>query len=340
MIVKFDSFERKSEDYSNFKIFLFHGSNEGKIIECKNQVLKLSKIEKKEKEIINIHSSEMKKDDFSNLSLRLDEQNIFGFMMFVNIYLSNERNNQEIIQLIDDIENSCNNNIVIIIRSNQLPPRSKLRKKFEANNNLIIIPCYEDDEFEKNMFIKNFLANEGITFSSKEIQEISKKLPNQRLEIKNELEKISIILKVSDKPKEVGVLCSGISGSQEINAEKFISSIVKGEDKTFLTEYNKFTNFGQDNIRLINYLIEHLFRILISQSRMNQGMSINSAVSSLKPPVFFKNLESFKTQIKNLESSKLRSIIKRLYECKKQILEGKVSAQYLLLVTLLKFHVR
>ena len=105
MIVKFDSFERKSEDYSKFKIFLFHGSNEGKIFECKDRVLELSEIKKREKEFINIHSNEMKKDDFLQLSSQIKEQNIFGFMTFINIYLSNERNSQEIIQLIEDIEN-------------------------------------------------------------------------------------------------------------------------------------------------------------------------------------------------------------------------------------------
>lgn len=339
MIVKFDSFERKSEDYSKFKIFLFHGSNEGKIFECKDRVLELSEIKKREKEFINIHSNEMKKDDFLQLSSQIKEQNIFGFMTFINIYLSNERNSQEIIQLIEDIENSRNDNLAIVLRSHQLPLRSKLRKKFETNNSLIVVPCYEDDEFEKNKVIKKFLQDEGFTFTSEEIQAISKRLPGQRSEIKNELEKISIFLKINGKPKELSVLCSGISGTLEINAEKFISSIVNGRDETFLTEYNRFTNFGQDNIRLINYLIEHLFRILISQTRVKQGMSINSAVSILKPPVFFKNIESFKIQVEKLKHSKLKSIIKKLYECKRQILEGKASANYLLLITLFKFRI-
>ena len=64
MIVKFDSFSSKYEDYSKFNIFLFHGSNEGKVVECKNYVLSFRKIREREREVINIYSSEMKSEDF------------------------------------------------------------------------------------------------------------------------------------------------------------------------------------------------------------------------------------------------------------------------------------
>ena len=156
MIVKFDPFSRDFEQYSKFSIFLFHGSNEGKVIECKDSVLRFTRIQKRTKEVINIYSNEMKKEDFLTLTSQLKEQNIFGFMTILNIYLSNERNNQELIQLIVDIEKSYNKDVVVVIRSNQLPTRSKLRKIFETQDSLILVPCYEDDDFEKNEFIKDF----------------------------------------------------------------------------------------------------------------------------------------------------------------------------------------
>ena len=337
MIVKFNSFSRDLEQYSKFSIFLFHGSNEGKVIECKDSVLKFSRIQKREREVINIYSNEMKKEDFLTLTSQLKEQNIFGFMTILNIYLSNERNNQELIQLIVDIKKSHNEDVVVVIRSNQLPTRSKLRKIFETQDSLILVPCYEDDDFEKNEFIKDFFLKEGLSLPSEQINVISKRLSSQRLEVKNELEKIAIIVK-NNPQQDSENLYKNILGSLEINSEKFISSIVKGENKAFLTEYNKFTNFGQDNIKLINYLVDHLFRILVSQLRVRQGMSMNGAISCLRPPVFFKNIESFKNQVQTIKFSELKLIIKRLYECKKQILNGKISAQYNLLITLLKFH--
>lgn len=338
MIVKFNSFSSKYEDYSKFNIFLFHGSNEGKVVECKNYVLNFRKLREREKEVINIYSSEMKSEDFSNLTLRLKEQNIFGFITIVNIYLSSEKNNQELIKLIMNIEKAGDNNVHIILRSNQLPTRSKLRKLFESQGGMIVVPCYEEDDFEKIKIVKDFFMKEGITFSSEEIHAISKRLSYQRLEIKNELEKIAIIAKNNPELQNSKKLYANTLGSLEISSEKFISSIVTGEDKTFFTGYNKFTNFGQDNIKLINYLLEHLFRILISKIRIRDGMSIHAAISSLKPPVFFKNTDSFKIQIKKLRFIELKFIIKKLYECKKQILEGKISAQYFLLITLLKFY--
>lgn len=337
MIVKFDPFSRDFEQYSKFSIFLFHGSNEGKVIECKDSVLRFTRIQKRTKEVINIYSNEMKKEDFLTLTSQLKEQNIFGFMTILNIYLSNERNNQELIQLIVDIEKSYNKDVVVVIRSNQLPTRSKLRKMFENHDSLILVPCYEDDDFEKNEFIKEFFLREGLSLPSEQINAISKRLSSQRLEVKNELEKITIIVK-SNPQQDSENLYKNILGSLEINSEKFISSIVKGENKTFLNEYNKFTNFGQDNVKLINYLVDHLFRILVSQLRVRQGMSMNAAISCLRPPVFFKNIDSFKIQVQELKFTELKFMIRKLYECKKQILHGKTSAQYFLLITLLKFY--
>ena len=202
---------------------------------------------------------------------------------------------------------------------------------------MILVPCYEDDDLEKIKFIKDFFLKEGLNFPSEQINAISKRLSSQRLEVKNELEKIVIILKNNPQQHSKN-LYKNILGSLEINSDKFISSIVKGENQTFLSEYNKFTNFGQDNIKLINYLVDHLFRILVSQLRVKQGMSMNSAISCLRPPVFFKNIDSFKIQVQELKFTELKLMIRRLYECKKQILHGKTSAQYFLLITLLKFY--
>ena len=333
MIVKFKDIINNIEKYHSQKSFLFHGPNFGKIHDIQENVISQKKKYAKDLEIVNIYSDDLKKGDFLKISKKLSEPNLFGSTTVLIISLNNERINKEITSYIDQIEKNC----ILIIKSNQLGPKSSLRTFFEKSKSHIIVPCYEETDQEKNQLISSCFKKEGIMVSENEVMSISNVISNERFEIKNEVQKLILVLKSSKSKKNIMEMLSFLSESTEVDTTRFIHSIFSGKKNSFTKDYNKVSDFGTENIRLLNSILDHLYKILEVKEKMKTGISSYQAIASLKPPVFFKYSDSFKKQVAIFKTNELYQMIGQLYSCRKSILKGHLSCHYFFLITLVGF---
>ena len=333
MIVKFENFKKHLKNHQTINYFLFHGPNYGKVIDCANLIKNLKKVNRNF-EIINLFSDEIKKESLSKIFLENSTPNIFGTRTLLCFHLNSEKISREIIS---NIPKEINKDLTVVIKCNQLSPRSQLRTFFENNDNSISVACFEEEEREKRSYVNDFLINEGISISESQIDLLSKNLSNQRLEIKSELEKIIILYKNTPKEKSIQNMTSFLSESHDNDDTKFIFSIASKKKHSFVKNFNKFTDYGSDSIRLVTYLLEHFFRLLVVKTKIKQGIDIRSSIKELKPPIFFKNLPEFEKQISMFTISELELIIKKLFISKKELISGKWSAWSFLMLNLLLF---
>ena len=333
MISKFDYIEKNPKQFTAFKSFLFHGSNLGKV-EDGTKLVCDSKTTKPNLEIVKLYSDDLKKGEFINICSKHCEPNIFESQTLISLYLNNERLNNEIINFLtaNDLKD-----LTIIIKSDQLSSRSSIRSFFEKDKKSLIVACYEETENEKINLISKYLENENIRFSLPEIKFLSLNLPNKRLEIKNEVEKIIIIYKSFEKCNSIHDMLTYISDASMNNPTNFVLSIVSGKNNSFIRDYNKFTNYGNDNIRLLSYLADYLFKILIVKQRISEGTSLSLSMKKLRPPIFFKHEKIFEKHVRQFDEKQLALLLRHLYDCKKNFLKGSWSSDFSFLITLLKF---
>ena len=101
--------------------------------------------------------------------------------------------------------------------------------------------------------------------------------------------------------------------------------------------HNKFTDYGSDNVKLITYLLEHFFRLLVIKIKIYEGIDVSTAIKQLRPPIFFKKLPEFKQQLKIFSISELNLVIKKLLISKQEFIRGNWSASSTFMVTLILF---
>lgn len=333
MIVKFENFEKNLIDFKTSKLFLFHGSNFGKVDDCAKHTIDLNK-EEHELEVINFYLDEIKKGQLSQIFHEKSAPNIFCSNTLLCFNLSNEKLSKE---LVSNISNINLDNILIIIKSDQLSPKSNVRFFFESSKTAISVPCYEESKLEKITFVRKYLKSANIHPTQSEIIVLCEHLSSQRLEIKNELEKIIILHKNLKGQKSVDFMLSYLSESLVNDQTAFIFSLASKYTKDFVKNYNRFTDFGSENIKLVSFLLEHFFRLLSVKKKVSEGLDIKQSIRQLKPPVFFKNISMFEEQIINLSANELEAIIKKLYICKKELISGSWSSSFFLLFNLLQF---
>ena len=145
MIVK--SFEEEKIKSIKKNLILIYGSNQGH----KNQVIK-ELFEKSFKGEISRFDENEILNNYEEFISSLINKSLFEDYKLIII----SRASEKIIKLVDEILDRNIEKIQIIINSDNLDKKSKLRSLFEKNSELICIPFYEDNEKSLILIAHNF----------------------------------------------------------------------------------------------------------------------------------------------------------------------------------------
>ena len=182
MIIK--SYEyQKIKDNNNF--FLFYGENDG----YKNQVIKEIFIDHYKKNTERFDESEIF-NNFETFVSNLINKSFFDESKLILI----SRISEKIIKLIDELLDRKIDDVIIVINAGNLDKKSKLRSLFEKDKNLICVPFYKDDNRTLSQLAKNFFKNNKISISQEIINLIVERSSGDRINLNNELNKISLFL--------------------------------------------------------------------------------------------------------------------------------------------------
>ena len=320
MILKFEQFQKKYNELDQNKFFLFYGNNYGKVHYCSSKIISYLK-KKLMYKAICFSSSDFSKKNLREIFLNYDSDDLFGNNFLIVINIENKFSNKELIEI---VKQNTLKSLKIILKTGRLDKSSALRKSFETKNEAIIVPCYEETFQEKVEFIREELKNDLLDVENSKIHELANCFGNQRLEIQNELEKIKILLKL--KLHSNTSFISEISNTVDFDESLFVFNIVSGRDKNFLAQYQKFTEYEKNEIKIINALIEHFFKMLTVKNNISQGKNLYQAIKELKPPIFFKFEKDFQEQVQNWNQNNIIFVIKKLFSIQKSFLAGLTSA--------------
>ena len=320
MNIKFNSLFTGINEHIKKKAMVFYGPNIGKIDDCINSVVSLKRKDQKI-EIIYRYSDELKSGEIKNVIHQNNSLDLFGNLTVIVLRLFNEKLSREIIESLNGIQN---NGLKIIIRAEQLGVKSILRKYFEKTEDLLIVPCYEESAFEKKKYVEDFFRRERISVTESFITTLSDHLSNDRLEIRDELNKIQLLTEGENSNIENLNIFFDSVYSDEI---EFINSLVSGKVDSYLSkQFDRLTQLRSEQIRCTSILLEHFYKLFKVRFLLSEGVSNQEAQSTLKPPIFFKYKNDFEKQLSMWSLRNLEMIIKKLILSKKKFFKGDATA--------------
>ena len=297
MILK--SFELNKLKKANYKYYLLYGDNEGlkdetiKNLFEKNYLDKIHRYEEKEilDNIVNFFNSIFTKSFFDSEKL-----------IIVN------RASDKIVPIIEELIEKNPEDIQFILNSKNLEKKSNLRKLFEKEKSIICIPFYEDNNQTLNSIISQFFRNKKIPISQQLINILIERSRGDRKNLNNELEKIENF--ASNKKNithheiiKLTNLADNYSASELID-----HSLAKNTRKT-VTILNENNYSDEDNIIVIRTLLAKLKRLLKICELVDEKKNIDQAISSFKPPIFWKDKPLVTQQIKSWKKEELKNLI-------------------------------
>ena len=288
-------------------LILFHGKNEG----LKNEALKLL-INNKDN-IFNYEEKEIL-DNENNFIETILSKSLFDPQKFIII----KRTTDKILKIIEILHLKNLEDTTIILNSDNLEKKSKLRSLFEKNKTLVCVPFYPDNDQTLSKLAYNFLREKKISISSSNINLIANKCSGDRETLLNELQKIEFF---SKNGKQIN--SENISKLINLNENHNISELIDNclaQNKRKITNILNENNFSNEDCILIvrSFLIKSK-KLLDLSKAFETNKNIDLTISSAKPPIFWKEKEITKQQILKWSSKNIKQLIYSLSETELQI---------------------
>ena len=164
MIIK--SYEIKKINIEHNRFILFYGKNEGLKIETLNILIK-------DKNTISYYEEKEILDNENNFIETILSKSLFDPQKFIVI----KRSTDKILKIIENLQQKTLEDTTIILNSESLEKKSKLRSFFEKSKTLVCVAFYPDNDQTLSKLAYNFLREKKnfnfilkCKFNSKQMQ--------------------------------------------------------------------------------------------------------------------------------------------------------------------------
>ena len=298
MILK--PFELNKIDIEKNKMILLHGKNEGH----KNEIINV--LSRKNENISNYEEKEIIENSTQFL------EDLFNKSLFDNKkIIIIKRATDKIIKIIEEIDKKNIDETTIIINSDTLEKRSKLRIFFEKSKKNICIPFFPDNNQTLVKISSAYLRGKNIQMSLININLIVSKCNGDREKLFNELNKIENY-SLNGKKLDGHNISKLINLSEDHSVSELIDNCLAKNKKRTITILNENNFVTEDCILITRTFLIKLKKILILSGEFKNNNDIDLTISSARPPIFWKDKEIVKQQIFNWEPEKIKKLIYKI----------------------------
>ena len=300
MIIK--SYEVNKINPEIHNLLLFYGKNEG----LKNQITKNIV-----KNTINIHNYD-EKEVLDNEHIFIDNlltKSLFDEKKLIII----KRSTDKILKIIESLKSEKLEDITIIINADNLEKKSKLRSFFEKNKETICIAFYPDNDQTLSKLAYDFLKNKKISISQSSINLIINKCNGDREALYNELNKIDLYTQNGKKITTEDIMkITNLIENHSVS--ELVDNCLAKNNKKIINILNE-NNFNNEDCMLITRsLLNKSKRMLQLVKEFENNKNIELTISSAKPPIFWKDKEITKQQIKYWRPESIKDLIYKLID--------------------------
>ena len=319
MILK--NFEINKINLDKQKNFLFYGNNNALIQDTINKVF----IKKFEKNIYN----------YDEIEILSNKENFFNQVLNGSLFDNEKliiisRITDKILEILKEISLKKINDIVFVLKTNQLEKRSKLRKFYEEDSKAVCIAFYPDTEITLQKITEEFFRKRKILISRENINFIINRCNNNREYLSKELEKIEL-LTINKNSISIEEILKIIHLNENHSINELINfCLLKNKNKT-INILNE-NNFGpEDSIIILRTFLTKLKNILKLANDYEINNNIDLTIKNAKPPIFWKDKDNVKKQLNYWTSTKIKNLITELNQIELKVKKYSANSQNILI---------
>ena len=306
MIIK--SYDLNKLDINKNNVILFYGQNQGAKEEEINKIISKNKV------VVNKYDEKQVLDNTEDIYNELFSSSLFQEEKIIIF----NRVTDKLFKLIETLENKDLNHKGLIINSENLEKKSKIRTFFEKSKKFICAAFYPDNNETLSKIAFDFLKKDNIAISQANINLVINKCNGDRGVLKNELNKIKFFVS-NGKKLTTENLIKLINLIENFSISELIDNcLAKNKLKTIgILNENNYTS--DDCIIIVRTFLQKLKRLQKLSLDFAENKDLNKTIANSRPPIFWKDKEIVKKQINNWQIKEINELIYDLHSAELQI---------------------
>lgn len=197
---------------------------------------------------------------------------------------------------------------LVVVEAGELPPRSALRKLFEAADNAAALPCYGDEGQNLEAVIRDTLRQHGQEADRDAMAYLIDHLGADRRLTRTELAKLALYRGEPGRiTLEDALACIGDGAAMD--QDDLALAVADGDQAAVQRLLDRLWREGTSPISVLRTLSRYFLRLHLAAGLMAQGKSVDQAVAALKPPPIFRVAPLIKGQLQRWSLDKLGSAL-------------------------------
>ena len=194
---------------------------------------------------------------------------------------------------------------LVVVEAGDLPARGSLRRAFDDAPRAVAIGCYPDTARDLAGVIGETLAAHRVAISRDAMEFLVAHLGGDRLLTRAELEKLTLYARDGGRIELDDAMLS-IADSAAFSLDDAVLAAAEGDVAGLDRAVARVFQEGESPVAVVRAALRHLQRLHVLTARIVGGELIDGALRAARPPVFFKQQDSFKRQLLRWSEERLR----------------------------------
>ena len=314
MILK--SYEIKKINIQTNKGILLYGENQG----LKDEIISNFFKKNFQGTIYNYEENEIIKniENFYNTILT---KSFFENEKLIVIHRATEKIRETVEEIIErNVED-----LTLVINSNLLEKKSKLRNLFEKGKKLICIPCYEDNIQTLSGIASSFFKQKKIEISQQTINMIVERSRGDRRNLQNELNKIESFM-INKSKISADEIIKITNLAENYDASELVDQCLAKNKRKIIKILNENNYSFEDSIIIIRTFLTKAKRLHRIFYEMKNNKKAESVIATIKPPIFWKDKELVKQQTEKWNYNSIEDLIFKINQTELNIKKNSLLA--------------
>ena len=174
------------------------------------------------------------------------------------------------------------------------------------------MPCYLDEGIGLETTIIETLRDHGVTADADALAFLTAHLGGDRLMTRSELDKLACYVGSGTATLDDALACIGDGAA--LSMDDLCFAVTGGNHAVAQRTLARLLDEGTATIAVLRGLTRHFTRLHTVGGGLADGQSLDVALRSLRPPVFFKWADAFKTQVRQWPLARLGDALSQLLE--------------------------
>lgn len=290
------------------RLFLVYGSDQGAITERARHLEQLALQRGGGDSVTRVGSDELSANP-GRIADEVHSASLFGGEPIVTLRVTDGRHN--VIGALQPVLEHPPDTAWLIVEAGDLAASNPVRKAFERSSHAVAAPAYPLEGRGLASFIHHAAEEAGVTIEPNALELLLESLAGDRLAGRGELEKL--FLYVHDKKiatiEDVEAIVGDTTGAR---TDEVIDAALLGDNEALEAELDRYHAEGGSVGALGTLALRHLIQLQSLRMTVDAGKSPSEAVSSARPPIFFRRKSNIEAELSRWTSDALIAARRRV----------------------------